>query len=91
MDKPPSIRWLRAGVAMLWCGGAMFVVFVITGLAHAPRLVSGIFLVLCPLCALVGFVLAGVAAGKGQREVRQLHDQAISKARAAARARRSRG
>jgi hypothetical protein len=90
MDKPPSVRWLRAGVAMLWCGAAMFGLFVITGLAHAPRLVSGIFLVLGPLCALVGFVVAGVAATKGKREMRQLRDQAIAKAQAAAQARRSR-
>ena len=91
MDKLPSTRWLRAGVAMLWCGGVMLGVFVITGLAHAPRLVSGTFLVLGPFCALVGFIFVGIGATKAKRDIRQLRTQAISKARAAAQARRNRG
>ena len=91
MDKLPSVRWLRAGVAMLWCGGAMLVVSVVTGLEHGPRLVSGIFLALGPFCALVGFVLTGIGATNGKRELRQLHDQATAKARADAQERRSRG
>ena len=90
MNKPPSTRWLRAGVAMLWCGGVMLAVCVITGLARAPRLVPWTFLALGPSCALVGFIFMGIGATKGKREIRQLHDQAITKAHAAAQARRSR-
>jgi hypothetical protein len=90
MNKPPSARWLRAGVAMLWCGGVMLAVCVITGLAHAPRLVPWIFLALGPFCALVGFIFVGVGATKAKREMRQLRDQAIANAHTAVHERRSR-
>jgi len=90
MDKSPSMRRLWSGVGMLWFGGAMLVVSVITGLAHAPRLVSGVFLALGPFCALVGFVIFGTGATKAKKENRQLRDQAIAKARAAAQARHNR-
>lgn len=90
MERLPSTRWLRAGVAMLWVGGAMLAVSAITGVAHGPWLVSGIFLALGPFCALAGFVMFGVGATRARREMRQLRDQGISKARAAAQARRSR-
>ena len=81
---------LRAGVAMLWCGGVMLAVCVMTGLAHAPRLVPWVFLALGPFCALVGFIFVGVGVTKGKREIRQVRDEAIAKAQAAAQARRSR-
>ena len=68
----------------------MLAVCVVTGLAHAPRLVPWIFLALGPFCALVGFIFVGVGATKGKREIRQLRDQASAKADAAAQARRSR-
>jgi hypothetical protein len=90
MDKSPSSRRLWSGVAMLWFGGAMLGVSVITGLAHAPQLVSGVFLTLGPFCALVGFVIFGIGATQAKKENRQLRVQAIAKARAAAQARRSR-
>ena len=88
MDKFPSHRWLWTGVAMFGCGVVMYVVSVITDIAHQPRVVSGTFLVLMPLCGVVGFILIGIAATKAKKEIRQLAAQAIAETHAAAQARR---
>jgi hypothetical protein len=88
MDRRPSHRWLWSGVAMLWCGFGMLGVSVITGIAHEPRVVSGTFLALGPLCGVVGFILIGIGATKAKKENRQLAARAIAEARADARARR---
>ena len=88
MDKPPSHRWLWSSVVLLGCAFGLFGVAVITGLAHEPRVVSGTFLVLGPLCGVVSFVLMGVGATKAKKENRQLAARAIAEAHATTRARR---
>jgi hypothetical protein len=53
MDRPPSIRWMRAGVGMLWAGVAMFASALATGMAHGSLAIVVLFIVLMVLCGLV--------------------------------------
>jgi choline-glycine betaine transporter len=75
MDRSPSSRWMRTGVLMVWVGVAMFAACVATGVAHGPRVLSGTFLVLMVVCALVGFCFAAIGASKGRAENQRLLEQ----------------
>lgn len=80
MDQQPSIRWLRIGVAILGVGVVMFAASIATGVAHLSKWVSGTFLVLMVVCALVGFALTLIGASKSRAENRRLVAQAQARA-----------
>jgi hypothetical protein len=75
MDRSPSLRWMRAGVLMVWAGVAMLAACVATGVAHWPRVLTGTFLVLMVVCGLVGFCFVAIGASKGRAENQRLLDQ----------------
>lgn len=76
MDRSPSSRFLRASFGMIIVALAMFAAAVATGTAGGPKILSGIFLVLMVLCAVLVFILSLVARAKGRVENDQLRAQA---------------
>lgn len=82
MIRSPSFRLARVGVVMFFCGVAMLAAAIATGASHGPKVLSGIFLVLMVLCAVAGFILVRVAAGKMREENARLVAEAQAQARA---------
>lgn len=81
MPRSPSLRFLRAGLGMIILGLAMFAAAVATGAAGSPKILSGAFLVLMVLCAVLGFTFGLVARAKGRVEIEQLRAQAAARIR----------
>ena len=82
MDRSPSVRWALAGLIAVFCGMAMLAASIATGASHGPRVLSGIFLVLMVACAIAGFVLVRISAGKNRKETRKLVDEVKAQERA---------
>jgi hypothetical protein len=64
---------------MLGVGVVMLASSIGTGVAHVSKWVSGTFLVLMVLCALVGFVFTLIGGSKGRAENQRLVAQALAR------------
>jgi hypothetical protein len=93
MDRTPSIRWLRAGMYSFIAALPMLAACIACGVAHGPKAITIVFVVLFVLCGVAGFVFVWVGARKSRAENQRLVNEAQAKrelaltARSSARAR----
>lgn len=81
MDRSPSSRFLGASLGMMVAGVAMFAAAVATGAASGPKILSGTFMLLIVLCAVIGSIFGLVARSKGRAEIEQIKVQAAARLR----------
>jgi hypothetical protein len=80
MERPSSIRWMRAGAGMFVAGAVMFACALATAVTHGPATIAGLFIVLLVLCGLAGFILILIGARKGRAENQRLLAQVQARA-----------